>query len=120
MKNLLFLSLACFALTACSTDYHFRPYVGQQQNWATSPGSYVERVEGVDIYSQLPSRPYEIVGAVEVKNIKKLAKAVRIYNADAALVSQHQYVMDGTMVFPGEIVPVTREVVVANLIRFKK
>jgi hypothetical protein len=64
MKKISLLVLgAGLLLAGCSTpNYHFMPWVGQQQNWATSPGSYVRIVDGVEIYSQYPSRPYEIIG----------------------------------------------------------
>lgn len=120
MKTLLLLPLACLLMTGCGTpNYHFRPYVGQQQNWATSPGSFVQKIDGVEIYSELPSRPYDVIGAVQVSSERRLAKAVRFYQADAALISRHFIVPDGAVVYPGEIVPLGHEVITANLIRFK-
>jgi hypothetical protein len=120
MKKLLLLTLACLGVAGCGTpNYHFQPYVGQQQNWATSPGSFVQNIDGVDIYAQLPSRPYEIIGAVQVGSLRRLAKAVKFHHADAAMISQQYYIPDGVAYYPGEIVPLGHQVIMANLIRFK-
>ncbi len=110
-------------LAGCGTpDFHFMPWVGQQQNWATSPGGYVRIVDGVEIYSQYPSRPYEIVGAVAVEKEKDLAKAVKYYRADAAILSRQNIINEGSVVYPGPGVwvsqPITKKLITGQLIRF--
>jgi hypothetical protein len=111
-------------LTACGTpNYHFTAYVGQQRNWTTSPGSYVKIVEDVQIYNQYPSKPYELVGAVNVGSEKALARAVKFYHADAAIIYDRYSHLNGSMVLagpPGYVAyPLTDSRITAQLVRFK-
>lgn len=123
MKNLRTALLVLCFCTACGTpNYHFVAYLGQQSNWTTSNGSYVKTVEGVPIYTQYPSRPYELVGAVIVDSDKALARAVKYYHADAALVYRRGTGVTGSVVLGGPLwmgFPITETRISAQLIRFK-
>jgi len=116
--------LALILCAGCGTpNYHFTPYVGQQKNWTTSTGSYVTMVEGVPLYSQYPAQPYDLVGAVMVDSDKALARAVKYYQADAALVYQRGKVVTGSVLVGGPVwtsVPLTETHISANLLRFKR
>ena len=63
MKNVL-LSLALLLLSGCGTTA-FHPYVGQQQNWPTSPGGFVNSYEGMPVYLTWPPRPYIVLGSMD-------------------------------------------------------
>ena len=108
-------------LTGCSTDYRFTQFVGQQQNWTTSGGSFVRTVNNIPIYSKYPPRPYEIIGAVSVDNERQLARAVKKYGADAAMIAQPAPPGGATQVVPSPWggYSVLRFGISAWLIRFK-
>jgi len=122
--KLAFTGLVALALlTGCSTNFHFAEYVGPQKNWTTSPGGFVRTVSGVPIYSQFPSRPYELIGAVSVDNERQLARAVKRYGADAALLFQPTPLSGTSQVVPSPFwggYSVIRFRITAHLIRFVK
>ena len=50
MRTVLPAALVLVFCAGCGTpDYHFTAYVGQQNNWTTSTGSYVKIIEDVPI-----------------------------------------------------------------------
>jgi hypothetical protein len=112
-------------LCGCGPGYNFSPYYGAQQNWETSPGGYVNVVDGATLYSphQFPNRPYVILGSVETDNEHNLAKAVKEQHADAALIFENEHYRTGTVAVasPGVIwnVPLTGSKMRAQLIRYK-
>ena len=52
-------------LAGCGT-VSYSPYVGQQQDWPTSPGAFVKDMKGIPLYRGLPNRPYTVLGHVEI------------------------------------------------------
>lgn len=117
--------LLLLALCGCGPGYTFSPYLGQQQNWMTTPAAYTKVVDNVVLYpaGQLPNRPYYIVGGVTTDNEENLAKAVREQHADAAIISSSREYRNGTVaVAAGGVIwaePLRKSVVTANLIKFK-
>src|SRR4029453_19027192 len=101
------------ALTGCATA-DFTPYVGAQQKWPTSSGSFVRTVNSYDgpgrsgtgqqytlpVYFGPPNRPYIVLGSVDVdtpvgrwfegsETTTTLKPAVRVaaqHGADAVIV----------------------------------
>jgi hypothetical protein len=117
--------IAATAFCGCGTPYNYSPYVGEQKNWITTPGSYVRVVDKATIYSagQYPNRPYVIIGAVSTDNEENLAKAVHEKHADAALIYNQYSVRDGAVAVAAPGVywaePLRRTVITANLILYK-
>jgi hypothetical protein len=117
--------LLLMVFCGCGAGYNFSPYVGQQQNWQTQPGSYVRVVDKATLYSpgQFPDRPYFIIGSVTTDSEGNLAKAVRAQHADAALISTDHTYRTGTVAVasPGILwgIPLTHTDVSAQLIKFR-
>jgi hypothetical protein len=61
--------LACLVvqillLSGCAIA-EFHPYAGQQQNWPTSPGAFVDSQYVVPTFYGYPSRPYNVIGYLD-------------------------------------------------------
>jgi len=118
-------TLLLLALCGCGPGYEFTPYIGQQSNWQTEPGSYVKVVNKATLYppGHFPNRPYIIIGSVSTDNQENVAKAVHDEQADAALIFTDETYRTGTVAVagPGAIwnVPLTGRRVNAQLIKFK-
>jgi hypothetical protein len=74
----------------------FSQYSGQQQNWPTQPGSFVNTQFGLPIYiHSYPSRPYNVVGYIETLEtpawIRYAIGKARALKADALIVSEGGY-----------------------------
>ena len=54
------------ALVSGCTTATYQPYRGEQQQWPTAPGAFVETVNGTSVYTGFPSKPYEVTGIVSV------------------------------------------------------
>jgi hypothetical protein len=89
--------IAAFAVVLCaysSSDFH--PYVGQQQKWPTSPGTFVDSQYDVPVYYGYPPRPYTVVGMMEETShgrhsnaVADAAEEAKKLGADAVLVQSH-------------------------------
>jgi hypothetical protein len=118
---ILFLLVLC----GCGPGYTYSPYIGQQQNWVTTPSAYTKLVDGVTLYppGQYPNRPYIILGGITTDNEDNLAKAVREQHADAAIISSSRVYNNGSVAVAGPGVvwaePLRHSVVTANLIKFR-
>jgi len=69
--------IATLAVVLCgcsSSDFH--PYVGQQQKWPTSPGTFVDSQYDVPVYYGYPARPYSVVGMMEETSHGRHSNAV--------------------------------------------
>lgn len=55
-------TLAAFAGCAMAD---FKPYVGAQQKWPTSPGTFMDTKYAVPTYYGPPPRPYRVLGYVD-------------------------------------------------------
>jgi hypothetical protein len=117
--------LLLLALCGCGPGYTFSPYVGQQQNWTTTPAAFTKVVDGVTIYpqGQFPNSPYYIVGGVTTDNEDNLAKAVKEQHADAAIISTSGEYRNGSVaIAAGGVIwaePLRKSVITANLIKFR-
>jgi hypothetical protein len=124
MKKMMPVLLLC-VLCGCGTPYTFSPYIGEQQNWQTEPGSYVKVVDKATLYltGHFPNRPYIIIGSVATDNEENVAKAIHDQQADAALIYTDRTYRTGSVAVagPGMIwnVPLTGRQVNAQLIKFK-
>lgn len=113
------------ALCGCGPGYDFSPYVGQQSNWQTQAGGYVNVVDKVTIYPRghFPDRPYVVLGYATSDNEHNIAKAVKEQHADAALISADSTYRTGTVAVagPGMVwgIPLTGRKINATLIKFK-
>ena len=83
-------------LSGCSLP-EFSLYSGQQQDWPTQPGSFINTQFALPIYvKSYPNRPYNVIGQLEwftnrvgVNYVVRKAKAL---GADAMIVTGEQYV----------------------------
>ncbi len=68
LKNLLAPALfaIAFLLSGCASA-DFKPYVGQQEEWQTAPGTFMDTKYAVPVYYGPPSRPYIILGYLDAK-----------------------------------------------------
>jgi len=64
MKTL-FAMLVALLLWGCATS-DFHQYTGAQQNWPTASGAFVSNKYDVPAYYGLPSRPYIVLGSLDV------------------------------------------------------
>jgi hypothetical protein len=58
-------TLALILLTGC-VRLTWTPYVGEQQAWKTAPGSFVQTLDGMNIYMNVPNKPYKVLGNIIV------------------------------------------------------
>ena len=80
-------------LTGCTTA-KFLSYTGEQTEWPTSPGAMTETVDGVTVYHGLPSKPYNVLGQLDLTQnhklapgaIQKAATVAKEHGADAIIV----------------------------------
>jgi hypothetical protein len=82
-------------LCACSSS-DFHPYVGQQQKWPTSSGTFVDSQYEVPVYYGYPPRPYTVLGMMEETShgrhsnaIDDAAQEAKKLGGDAVLVESH-------------------------------
>jgi hypothetical protein len=94
VKLLLFAALAVVLCACSSSDFH--PYVGQQQKWPTSPGTFVDSQYVVPVYYGYPPRPYTVLGMMEKTShgrhsnaVDDAAQEAKKLGADAVLVESH-------------------------------
>lgn len=86
-------SIVTLAFAGCTTS-HFIPYTGAQSDWPTSPGAMMETIDGIPVYHGLPSKPYSVLGEVEIAQQTKLAPSTlgkaaseaKAHGADAVIV----------------------------------
>lgn len=93
---------AALLMTGCATlDY--MPYEGAQQEWATKPGSFVRRVDGITIYHGLPPAPYNVLGRIVTVdgNDHMLARCAQSNHADAVVIIGSKVMDGGSVYFPG-------------------
>jgi hypothetical protein len=64
MKKL-FCAIALVVSIGCTTA-HYRPYVGEQQNWPTAVGSIVNTRYDIPIFTSLPPAPYDVMGELRI------------------------------------------------------
>jgi len=74
----------------------FSQYSGQQQNWPTQPGSFVNTQFGLPIYiHSYPSRPYNVLGYLETLEtpvwVRYAVGKAKALKADAMIVSEGGY-----------------------------
>ncbi len=62
--------------TGCVATYNYTSYVGEQQVWKTSSGSFVDTSGCLPIYYGYPSKPYQILG-LTVCNANSVGMAAR-------------------------------------------
>lgn len=86
MKSHLLISFLCCAmvlLSGCATS-DFRPYSGEQKEWPTSPGAFMETKNAVPTYYSPPPRPYEILGYLDATTAPIRRRGVVRYAASCA------------------------------------
>jgi len=124
-QNLLLAALIAVSSTGC-VFHNFNPYVGEQRNWETAPGSICETIDGMEVFRGYPPKPYELIGelrlrAAPVRNVLKAAvKDARARGADAIIVQESGRVLAGVIVGSGLITPVHHKVAEVTLLRYKK
>jgi hypothetical protein len=86
MKKFLISFLGALLLSGCmSAD--FTPWVGEQKDWPCATGGLATQQDGIDFWTTLPGKPYEVVGTVHVTRPNKgeLAKVAREHGANAVV-----------------------------------
>jgi hypothetical protein len=102
---LLVCGAAVIAFSGCAdvdfdpSEVHFRPYLGEQQNWPTSPGAFVDVVDGIPFYHGLPRESYTVLGQVTVANqsLHHLAEVAACHGANAVIIVDSQLVNTGSV-----------------------
>ena len=125
IAKLILLAAVMASVTTGCVFHNFNPYVGDQRNWTTAPGSVCETVDGMEVFHGPPVKPYEILGelrlrAAPVRNVlKATVKDARARGADAIILQG-----TGTLLVPvlagAVIVPAHQKTAEATLIRYKK
>jgi hypothetical protein len=124
-QNLVLAILIAVGSTGC-VFHKFNPYVGEQRNWQTAPGSICETIDGMEVFRGFPPKPYELIGelrlrAAPVRNVLKAAvKDARARGADAIIVQESGRVLAGVIVGNGFVTPVHQKVAEVTLLRYKK
>jgi hypothetical protein len=96
--------LAGLLLSACAIA-DFEPYSGQQQNWPTSPGTFVNNTYVIPTYFGYPPRPYNVVGYLDATTapmrrrgvVAFAARRAKELGADAIIVLSHGTEYAGTI-----------------------
>jgi hypothetical protein len=78
-------------------DSRLRTYSGQQQNWPTSPGTFVNTTYVVPTYFGYPPRPYNVIGYLDATTapirhrgaVAFAARRAKELGADAIIVLSH-------------------------------
>ena len=123
-QNLVLATLIALGSTGCVFS-KFNPYVGEQRNWQTAPGSICETIDGMEVFRGYPPKPYELIGelrlrAAPVRNVLKAAvKDARARGADAIILQESGRVMAGVIVGNGLLTPVHHKVAEVTLLRYK-
>jgi hypothetical protein len=98
--------LAVISLSGCA-DHEYQQYQGQQQNWPTAPGAFVQMKSGIPVYYGYPPRPYIVLGIIEETSRGRFANAVegaahairKEQGGDAIIVLNHADQADGSVSF---------------------
>ena len=90
------MTFAAAALLSGCSQPEFSQYSGQQQNWPTQPGSFVNTQFGLPIYiHSYPSRPYDVLGYLETLEtpiwVRYAVRKAKALKADAMIVSEGGY-----------------------------
>jgi hypothetical protein len=105
MKNLISATvLAALLLSGCAIA-DFEPYSGQQQNWPTSSGTFVNTTYVVPTYFGFPPRPYSVIGYLDATTapirhrgvVGFAARRAKELGADAIIVLSHGTQYAGTI-----------------------
>lgn len=70
------LAFGLLLVTGCVAPARFLPYVGEQQNWPISPGTYAKAIMGIQVYSGPPSKPYIVLGRVSASGRAQHARGI--------------------------------------------
>jgi hypothetical protein len=86
-----------------SNNTSYVPYVGQQQDWPTSPGAFVSQYDGIQIYRGHPAKPYEVLGRLVTSHCsdRNLAWAAKSHGADAVVIMDAKMMSGGSIGMPG-------------------
>ena len=98
------LCLAALLFSGCAIA-DFEPYSGQQQNWPTSPGTFVNNTNVLPTYFGYPPRPYNVIGYLEATTapirhrgvVSFAARRAKELGADAVIVLSHGTEYAGTI-----------------------
>ncbi len=87
--------VAVVFLSGCAQP-EFSLYSGQQQNWPTQPGSFINTQFALPIYvKSYPDRPYDVIGQLEWftnrVGVNYAAQKAKALGADAMIVIGEQY-----------------------------
>jgi hypothetical protein len=91
--------LGLVLLTSGCQSVSWVPYVGEQRDWPTAPGSFVRTEGNILIFSSLPNRPYSVLGRVAItsRHGPSFAKPARQHGADAVILGGSQMFSVGTV-----------------------
>lgn len=90
-------------LAGCVSTYKYVPYVGEQQDCPTSPGSFVESTGPLPIYFSYPPKPYEAIGmiVVNINSINTASRHAKALGGEALLRKGSKTVDGGSVEIPG-------------------
>jgi hypothetical protein len=97
-KAITLLCLSLLFVTGCATtdplERFYQAYNGDQQEWPTSPGTFVSDVDGIRFYHGAPQHSYRIIGRISRPNINphKLAQCAIFHRANAVCLMEREFI----------------------------
>ena len=104
MTKILLIVVACGILTGCAHP-SWQPYVGPQQDWPVSPGSFIEPHTVIPVFETYPPKRYIILGRIRLWtqsgiNLRAAAaEEAKARGADAVIVNSGQSFAAGSVGF---------------------
>ncbi len=78
-------------VTGCTSTLSYRPYVGEQQDWQTAKGAFIDTTGCIPIVKGYPPAPYVVIGQIQFRApewmiTSAITQACKQRDADAILV----------------------------------
>ena len=100
---LLLVCLSGLLLCGCVSTYHFTPYVGEQQNWKTASGCFMETNGALPVYYGLPPKPYNVIGMMicNANSLGMASRDARAHGGEAMVLTDEKTMQRGSVSIGG-------------------